>query len=939
MSKKIYKILSLLLCFCLVFEQAGFAQSIGQLDISGYLTSLRNNITQDKFRPLHLRYLSYDALNNNFSLLVDKGNNSVIEKADLEEATKSLMNYFLVGLSLPNESFWVNLRPDAETNIIDDKLAKTDIGKIMLEADVQLKKDTARYTSPNTPEGKEYWDKLYKKTGEIFGYDNIQIPTLTRPWIVPDEILAAETKDGVYIFKATLKVMLEQDYLKDSAVYNFNDERLKALNEYSSQLIRELIIPKITQEVNSSKRYAPLRQVYYSLILSQWFKTRFSSKEDFYASLIDRHNLSSLTSKILWSKTAYFEEYQKSFKNGEYNTSQLVYTPYGQTIRSYFSGGIKLASSSSLKSVFPGDVIPDNPNLLSCNYDGNTGTMRTVASSSPIIPLNSEELFDAEPQLKQDNPYGMALRRLLTGSGVTPESIKRRRILNKIGPEAERYAQALYGNNPNIKIVITPYGRTLKGYADEESDLEYAIYIISGAEEEPALDRGVRRIRIHEEINSLINNQQERVKAEDMIAVLPIMNLSGITSGDVRVSLLESELDAWYLMHLFLPVEYGNGSLIEQCRKNIITYFSRKGQEGQEAWKSIQRVYAEYVAIREGDVSLKPHLRNWLARQGVTSLEDFNKARAVGLPDLTEMIRIYGVLETVSHQDTPSFTSSQSKLSLVDSVEAAWKIVKNTPKVNFDPIVFSQSQGTMYRGIIGEKALNDVIQARTIRPWYIGGETNWTPFPKDAYGYATKRRASQLGMIFEIPFKVAYKYGLGGGIYSTDQPISTEEISRVWVLTGDSESDINKRLVYIAEVRLPGMSSVASSPTQPASDTKGGIDFRTLHIITQAMSNLRATTGIIPNINLSLEWQDIEQLVQSGITPSGERMKEYLQTSCYNGRIMQDKKKVISCISDILRLQEEQCASTEPVLRDILVVLESSRSVEELRTVFIGLKP
>ncbi len=99
MSKKIYKILSLLLCFCLVFEQTGFAQGIGQLDISGYLASLRNNIAQDKFRPPHLRYLSYDTLNNNFSLLIDKGSNSVIDKADLEEATKPLMNYFLIGAS------------------------------------------------------------------------------------------------------------------------------------------------------------------------------------------------------------------------------------------------------------------------------------------------------------------------------------------------------------------------------------------------------------------------------------------------------------------------------------------------------------------------------------------------------------------------------------------------------------------------------------------------------------------------------------------------------------------------------------------------------------------------------------------------------------------------------------------------------------------------
>ncbi len=82
-----------------------------------------------------------------------------------------------------------------------------------MEADVQLKKDTAGMTSPQTPEGKAYWDKLYQKAGELFGTENITIPTLTRPWIVPNEIIIREAPDSAYIYKATLKVMLEEDYL------------------------------------------------------------------------------------------------------------------------------------------------------------------------------------------------------------------------------------------------------------------------------------------------------------------------------------------------------------------------------------------------------------------------------------------------------------------------------------------------------------------------------------------------------------------------------------------------------------------------------------------------------------------------------------------------------------------------------------------------------
>lgn len=128
-----------------------------------------------------------------------------------------------------------------------------------------------------------------------------------------------------------------------------------------------------------------------------------------------------------------------------------------------------------------------------------------------------------------------------------------------------------------------------------------------------------------------------------------------------------------------------------------------------------------------------------------------------------------------------------------------------------------------------------------------------------------------------------------------------------------------------------------SSPI--AGNNLGGIDFRNLPIVNQAANNLSVGIGKMPNLNLNSEWQEIERLVQSGVTPSGERMKEYLQVSCYKKKVIQDKKKVISCISDIMRLQEERYLSADPVLRDILVVLESGRSVEELRMIFTGVKP
>ncbi|OGX23116.1 MAG: triose-phosphate isomerase [Omnitrophica WOR_2 bacterium RIFCSPHIGHO2_02_FULL_45_21] len=411
------RILSLLMIFSLVLQQAVFAQGIGQLDLSRYTGAFSN--PEPSSRPLLLRYFSYDSLTDNFQLLLDKGNLKKIEGRQFQEQGQELLKYFLVGVALPDDNFWVNLRPDSEEQIIDEELAKTELGKALLEADLQLKKDLAKFTSPQTAEGREYWNKLYKKAGEIFKSENITIPTLTRPWIVPGEVIIRESASSAYIYKAGLKVMLEQDHLKNSPDYKFSDPRLKELNEYSSQLIRDKIIPKLTKEVNSSSRYAALRQVFYSLILSRWFKARFAGKPGLYPRLINSGNLSGLTSKEAWSKTAYFKEYQKSFSGGEYNLKEQVNTESGPTIRTYFSGGVSVKSAdlnipvrldpASPVGTFRGSSPVVNAALRNGMVAGSgsaaDGELEITGASSPIQIRNELTVPEGQPKGFFTNDY------------------------------------------------------------------------------------------------------------------------------------------------------------------------------------------------------------------------------------------------------------------------------------------------------------------------------------------------------------------------------------------------------------------------------------------------------------------------------------------------------------------------------------------------------
>jgi serine/threonine protein kinase len=123
-------------------------------------------------------------------------------------------------------------------------------------------------------------------------------------------------------------------------------------------------------------------------------------------------------------------------------------------------------------------------------------------------------------------------------------------------------------------------------------------------------------------------------------------------------------------------------------------------------------------------------------------------------------------------------------------------------------------------------------------------------------------------------------------------------------------------------------------------NTFGGIDFRSLPIVTQAASNLGLSTMSHPstqlgvnelrnrllNFNLHSELNEIERLNNAGITPSTQRIKEYIQASSISANSPEDNQKLLSCIAGILRKQEEECCATDPTLKDILVVLESGLS-------------
>jgi len=313
------------------------------------------------------------------------------------ESTK-LIKYFLASLTIPEKDLWVNLSPYEKNRIIPPSFGLTEMGRDLLAEDYMLKQITASLMYPENEVGKKFWKQIYEEAQMKFGTTNIPVNTFNKVWIIPDKAVVYENmKAGTaYIVESKLKVMLEQDYLSLEKHMNNNSLPLVGrvreggnkeqspppnlplqgggINTLSTQVIRDIIIPDLTKEVNKGKNFAKLRQVYNSLILAAWYKKKIQSNilKQVYADKNKTAGVQYTSSVILESSIvipakagiqnrinsdmdprfrgddkksdveAIYQQYFKAFKKGVYNYIKEEIDPVTleSVPRKYFSGGV-----------------------------------------------------------------------------------------------------------------------------------------------------------------------------------------------------------------------------------------------------------------------------------------------------------------------------------------------------------------------------------------------------------------------------------------------------------------------------------------------------------------------------------------------------------------------------------------------------------------------
>ncbi len=326
------KTLSLILCICLLpFSQVHAEQLVlpaGQagLPVPGTMVLL----SPAQNRPT-LKGIKVDAQNPlNLNFIVDVGQSASVSP----EQANELVKYFLAALTTPEQDLWVNLSPYEKDRIVPESFGQTAMGRDLLAQDYILKQVTASLVYPEGESGKAFWRKIYENART----KNTPINTFNKVWIVPDKVVIYENSRAgtAYVVESSLKVLTEQDYLAASKNHAM---------ESNDHIVRDLVIPQLTKEVNEGANFAQLRQVYQALILATWYKKKINDSiiANAYAG---KNKIKGVEYNDTQDAKAIYARYLEAFKKGAYNYIKEEQDPQTQQMipRKYFSGGVQLSS-------------------------------------------------------------------------------------------------------------------------------------------------------------------------------------------------------------------------------------------------------------------------------------------------------------------------------------------------------------------------------------------------------------------------------------------------------------------------------------------------------------------------------------------------------------------------------------------------------------------
>jgi hypothetical protein len=217
-----------------------------------------------------------------------------------DEETALVSDAFFVWLVHPPDTFWVNLAPTESDRVIDVGLGATVAGKVLLEADLLLKRTAAKLLHPDHALGSVFWDQLYGWVGTR----GAKLCHSFRQWIVPGvaQLRRAgvpadagedsrrrredtQKKTFLHVLRAPLRVRQESEYATGSggfkrlaidsegAVREMCSGADEGARREASRLFDALILPELERSVNEWPEYELLRRVYLWRVVSEYYRS------------------------------------------------------------------------------------------------------------------------------------------------------------------------------------------------------------------------------------------------------------------------------------------------------------------------------------------------------------------------------------------------------------------------------------------------------------------------------------------------------------------------------------------------------------------------------------------------------------------------------------------------------------------------------------------
>jgi Xanthomonas XOO_2897-like deaminase/Domain of unknown function DUF11 len=245
---------------------------------------------------------------------------------------------FFAWLTLPPQSHWVNLGPFEAHQIMDAQFARTDAGRVLLEADLALKDHIAPLTNPETPTGAQFWREMDALYGDPAKADNC---VMMRYWIEPAPATVHESDGELYILDAPLQVDMERlDVERVDPMYRCPAED-PAVTTAKEEILKRATLPTLTQFVNTSPQFAELRRVYVSRVAAEWVRAR-ADRQTALGKLIDSGQVDRWVAEPAWNPLDVFNDFRGRYYNPNYYSYQRkVQRPDGEWTFTYtFGGGV-----------------------------------------------------------------------------------------------------------------------------------------------------------------------------------------------------------------------------------------------------------------------------------------------------------------------------------------------------------------------------------------------------------------------------------------------------------------------------------------------------------------------------------------------------------------------------------------------------------------------